>query len=457
MKKKRVGNQGNMTDMTQGNPYRLIFLFSLPLLFGNVLQQLYNMVDSIVVGNVIGDKALAAVGTGFPIIFMMSSLFMGIGVGATVMISQFYGARDFKRVNETVGTIYTSMIVGIIPLSLIGIFASKPLLQLIQVPDDGTLSMAHTYMIIIFIGMIGSLGYNINAGILQGLGDSKTSLLFLAVATVINIVLDLLFAIPLKMGVAGVALATIIAQISSWVFGIQFINKQYDFIHIRLFPFFFDKQLFKEAIKLGIPSGIQQALFSVGTMVMQSLVNSYGFNFMAGFNGANKIDTFAFMPIQSFAAAITTYTGQNIGAGDHSRVYEGIRAGTVITVGSSVLIGAALYPISGFLMQMFSKSPDVIDAGISYLHCVLPFYFLLAFMFIFNSTLRGTGETIVPMIASFVALWFARVPIAYFIAEHWGKNYLFLSYGFGWALGSLIAGIYFATGRWKRKSLVSHS
>ncbi len=165
-----------MTDMTQGNPYRLILLFSLPLLFGNVLQQLYNMVDSIVVGNVIGDKALAAVGTGFPIIFMMSSLFMGIGVGATVMISQFYGAKDLKRVNETVGTIYTAMIMGILPLSLIGILASKPLLQLIKVPDDGTLGMAHTYMIIIFIGMIGTLGYNINAGILQGLGDSKTSL-----------------------------------------------------------------------------------------------------------------------------------------------------------------------------------------------------------------------------------------------------------------------------------------
>ena len=213
--------------------------------------------------------------------------------------SQFYGAKDLKRVNETVGTIYTAMIMGILPLSLIGILASKPLLQLIKVPDDGTLGMAHTYMIIIFIGMIGTLGYNINAGILQGLGDSKTSLLFLAVSTVINIVLDLLFAIPLRMGVAGVALATIIAQISSWIFGIRFINKHYDFIHIQLHKFFFDKKLFAQAIKLGIPSGIQQALFSVGIMVMQSLVNSYGFNFMAGFNGANKIDTFAFMPIQS--------------------------------------------------------------------------------------------------------------------------------------------------------------
>src|SRR5699024_3908424 len=165
-------------DMTAGNPYTLIISFTLPLLLGNVFQQLYNMVDSVVVGNVIGDQALAAVGTGFPIIFMLSSLFMGIGTGATIMISQFYGARDLEKVNQTVNTIYTALIIGIIPLSLIGIFLSEPLLRLMQVPDDGTLAMAKTYMIIIFIGIIGNLGFNINSGILQGLGDSRTSLLF---------------------------------------------------------------------------------------------------------------------------------------------------------------------------------------------------------------------------------------------------------------------------------------
>ena len=202
-------------DMTSGSPYRLILSFTMPLLLGNIFQQLYNMVDSVVVGNVIGDKALAAVGTGFPIIFMLSSLFMGIGTGATIMISQFYGARDLERVNQTVNTIYTALIIGIIPLSLIGIFLSEPLLHMMKVPDDGTLEMAKTYMIIIFIGVIGNLGFNINAGILQGFGDSRTSLLFLMIATVINIVLDLVLTITIPMGVAGVALATIIAQIVS--------------------------------------------------------------------------------------------------------------------------------------------------------------------------------------------------------------------------------------------------
>ena len=211
-------------DMTSGSPYRLILSFTMPLLLGNIFQQLYNMVDSVVVGNVIGDKALAAVGTGFPIIFMLSSLFMGIGTGATIMISQFYGARDLERVNQTVNTIYTALIIGIIPLSLIGIFLSEPLLHMMKVPDDGTLEMAKTYMIIIFIGVIGNLGFNINAGILQGFGDSRTSLLFLMIATVINIVLDLVLTITIPMGVAGVALATIIAQIVSWLFGVFYIN-----------------------------------------------------------------------------------------------------------------------------------------------------------------------------------------------------------------------------------------
>lgn len=450
----KSGNAG-MTDMTQGSPYRLILMFSLPLLVGNVFQQLYNMVDSIVVGNFVGDKALAAVGTGFPIIFMLSSLFMGIGMGATVMLSQYYGAKDTENMQKTVSTIYTGFLVGIIPLSLIGIFCSESLLRLIQVPDDGTLEMANLYMIVVFAGMIGGLGFNINAGILQGLGDSRTSLLFLLIACIVNILLDLLFTLVFMWGVFGVALATVIAQGVSWIFGIAFINRHYTQIHIRLFSFEFDKKLFWKAMKLGIPSGIQQALFSIGIMLMQSLVNGYGFLFMAGFNGANKIDSFAFMPIQSFATAITTYTGQNVGAGLYDRVKKGTKAGIILSVFCCIAIGALLYPLSGFLMRMFGSNPAMIDAGISYLHTVLPFYSLLALSFIFSSVLRGAGEMIVPMISSFIGLWLARIPAAYLLADWLGKDYIFLSYAIGWVFAVLISGIYYATGRWKKKSIVT--
>ena len=345
--------------------------------------------------------------------------------------------------------------IGILPLTVLGIVLADPLLRLMQVPDDGTLEMARVYMIVIFVGIIGNLGFNINAGILQGLGDSRTSLLFLMIATVINIVLDLLFTASFHMGVFGVALATIIAQIFSWIFGIVFINRHYDFIHIRPLSFHFDRQLFFQAMRLGIPSGIQQALFSIGIMVMQSLVNGYGSNFMAGFNGANKIDSFAFMPIQSFTTAITTYVGQNIGAKRMDRVKHGVKAGLVLSVGCSILIGGLLFPISAWLMRMFSQNPEVIAAGVDYLQTVLPFYSLLALQFMFSSALRGAGEMIIPLISSFLSLWIARVPIAYWIAGVWGKEYIFLSYAAGWLLGFILVFIYYKTGRWKNKSVVA--
>ena len=456
MKRSRSLLSSGITDMTTGNPYKLILLFSIPLLIGNIFQQMYNIVDSIVVGNIVGEKALAAVGTAFPIVFMTSSLFMGIGVGATIMISQYYGAQDMENIQNTVDTIYTATMVGIIPVAILAAFLSEPVLRLMQVPDDGTLQMAKTYLIVIFVGILGGLGYNINAGVLQGLGDSRTSVFFLLIAMVINIVLDLVFVL-VGMGVFGVAFATIIAQLASWLFGIRYINKHYSFIHIRPFSLRLYKPLFWQVVRLGVPSGLQQALFSMGIMVMQSLVNGYGSSFMAGFNGANKIDTFAFMPIRSFTTAITTYVGQNIGAGRVDRVKQGTRAGLILSVGCSILIGGLLFPLSGYLMQMFTQIPDVIASGVSYLHCVLPFYSLLAISFIYSSALRGAGEMIVPLLSSVVSLWLFRVPVAYWIASIWGKDYIFLSYAIGWLFGVVISYTYYRLGRWIKKGLVSSS
>lgn len=402
--------RSNATDMTSGSPYRLLFLFTAPLLLGNVFQQLYNMVDSIVVGNFIGEKALAAVGTGFPITFMMSSLFMGLSTGATIMISQYYGARDIEQVRATVNTIYTSMMIGIIPLTIVGV--------------------------------------------LQGLGDSRTSLLFLSIAAGINIVLDLVFTLC-GMGVFGVAFATIIAQIASWLFGVYFINRHYTFLHIQLFKIQFQRSLFKKAIQLGIPSGIQQALFAVGIMAMQALVNSYGFTFTAGFNGANKIDTFVFLPIQSMSSAVTTYVGQNVGAARMERVQRGTRAGLILCVVASLVISVVVYPLSDVLMRMFSQSPGVIEAGVYYLHALLPFYFLCAILFILSAVLRGAGSMIVPMAASLLSLWLARVPIAYWIAGVWGKEFIYYSYPISWAIGILIVLVAYLHGGWKKKAIVA--
>ncbi len=450
MELKDKKNSGAITTMTEGSPLKIILTFAFPMLIGNVLQQFYNMVDSIVVGNYVGKLALAAVGTGFPIIFMMAAMFIGLGIGATILISQYIGAGDMDSVQKTAQTIYTAMILGSIPISIIGIFMSEPILILINTPAEA-LSMAKIYMMIIFGGMIGSIGYNVNAGILQGFGDSKSSLLFLAIATVINVVLDLLFVIVFRWDVAGVAIATIIAQSASWLFGIGYMRKKYEVLNFSIFRFHFDRDIFKRIIKLGLPTGVQQTLFAVGIMSLQSLVNSYGSDFIAGYNAANKIDTFAFMPIQSFSNAVTTFTGQNIGAKRMDRVHKG----AVTAIGLSVAVCIAclvIIPFGPFLLGMFNSDPAVIEAGMIYLNSVMPTIAILAIVFTLNSVIRGAGESVVPMIGAIVSLWLGRVPAAYYIADNFGKKYIFLSYAIGWIFWLLITGPYYLSGRWKTKS-----
>lgn len=450
MELKNKDNEISMNTMTEGSPLKIILTFAFPMLIGNVFQQLYNMVDSIVVGNYVGKLALAAVGTGFPIIFMMAAMFIGLGLGATILISQYIGAGDMSNVQKTAQTIYTAMILGSIPISIIGIFLSEPILILINTPSDA-LPMAKQYMMVIFSGMIGSFGFNVNAGILQGFGDSKSSLLFLSIATVINIVLDLLFVIVFKWGVAGVAIATVIAQMASWIFGIIYMRKKYEILRFPVLKFKFDKDIFKKIMKLGLPTGIQQTLFSIGIMSLQSLVNSYGSDFIAGFNAANKIDTFAFMPIQSFSNAVTTFTGQNIGAKRMDRVHQG----TITSIILSVLVCIAclvIIPIGPTLLGLFNSDPAVIEAGMIYLNSVMPTIGILAVVFTINAVIRGAGESIVPMIGAIVSLWLGRIPAAYFIADKFGKEYIFLSYAIGWLFWLLISGPYYMSGKWKNKS-----
>ncbi len=442
----------NQIDMTQGSPAKLILRFSMPLLLGNVFQQLYNMVDSVVVGRFVGKTALAAVGTAFPVVFLMSSLFMGLGIGAMVMVSQFFGAGDEKRLRATVDTIYTALMVGIVPLTLAGVLLARPIMDLLAVPAD-TYDQCWQYMVIVMGGLIGSLGYNANSGILQGFGDSKTPLLFLSIACGINIVLDLLFVVVFHWGTAGVAIATIIAQCFSWVFGVFYINKKYPQIAIKPFSFRFDKELFGKIIRLGIPAGIQQALFSVGVMTMQRLVNSAGSTFMAGFNGANKLDTFAFMPIQSFTNAVTTFVGQNIGAGKPDRVHKGTMATMWISCLFSVVAAVFLLLCGPFLMRMFSTDAGVIEAGMAYLNRVMPFYWVLAISFVLNSVMRGAGEMTVPMVSSIVGLWLARVPAAYLLTHFFGANNMHFCYVIGWVAGLCISIPIYLSGRWKRKSV----
>ncbi len=441
-------------DMTQGSPLRLIVAFSMPLLMGNIFQQLYNMVDSIVVGNYVGSSALTAVGTGFPIIFLLASLFIGFAMGATIMIAQYIGAGDPASVGCTVDTIYSALLVIIVPLTLLGVVLTTPLLTLIRVPAEA-FDQARVYCMVVFAGGIGSLGYNVNTGIMQGLGDSKTPLLLLVIACGINIVLDLVFVLAFGLGVLGVALATIIAQACSWVFGIFYINRKYSFLHIRIFQFKADPKLLRQIIRLGVPSAVQQCQFALAILIMQALINGFGNDFAAGFAAANKIDSFAFMPIQSFSTATTTYVGQNMGAGRLDRVRRGTRSALALSVVVCLAITAVVIPLRRPLLMLFNREPAVVAAGEAYLLRVLTPMFVLAIMFILSSVLRGAGATVVPMAASVISQWAARVPVAYLLAWWLGPEELYWSYLIGWLVGLAICLVSYLRGRWKDKCVAA--
>lgn len=436
------------TDMTVGPPLRLILYFSLPMLLGNLFNQLYNIVDSIIVGKFIGETALAAVGTGFPIVFLVSSLFSGLSTGATILAAQFYGAKNTEKLSSLGNSIYGALVIGIIPLTVLGILLCEPLLRFIRVPADvfdGTL----LYVRILLGGMICSLGYHINTGILQGLGDSTTPLLFLLISCGINIVLDILLVTVFPFGIAGVAIATVMAQFISWLAGILYIRMKHPYM--RLNPLHINWDLLKEVLKIGIPFGIQQSIFSVGRLSIQSLVNSYGYHFMAGFNGAGKLDTFAYMPIQSFSRAIVTYTGQNIGANRGNRVLQGARVTLSLACTFSIIIGGLVVLFGNPLMGLFSNNPEVISAGQAYLNRILPFYCMLCIFDIWNSVMRGAGELVVPMFSTIISLLIARVPAAYICVALFGRDNIFFCYAVGWGIGLIITGYYYYFGKWRNR------
>ena len=437
-----------LRNMTVGSPAGHIFYFALPLLAGSFLQQFYNMVDSWVVGNFVGDGALAAVGVGAPVIFLFSSLFMGVSNGGTVVIAQFFGAGKPERVRDAIDTVYTAFVCGAVPLSVIAVLLVKPLLFALRV-EDAAYAEAYTYLLVVCAGLVGTIGYNLNSGILRGLGNSRTTLLFLAVSTVLNIALDLLFVLVFRWGVFGAALATIIAQASSWLFGLVYINRAYPDYAIRPFCFRFDRELFREIMRIGLPSGLHMSLVALGSMVVMSKINSYGHDFTAAYNVGSKLDSMAFLPIQSLASAVVAYVGQNMGAKQMDRVRKGVR----ITVFSSLAWAAVmlvLIPLGPTLIGFFSDTPAVIEAGARYLECIMPFYLLFSVMFCLNNARQGAGDSMFSMINAILSLILVRVPMVYYLANRFGPDYMYYGIGIGWVVGCTLSIVYYFSGRWKR-------
>lgn len=439
-------------DLTTGGEARAIVLFSLPMLIGNVFQQFYNMVDSIVVGNFVGKAALAAVGACFPVMFLMVALIMGVTMGTTVLVAQFFGAKDYSGVRAAVNTSYLILLVSGVVLSVAGVLSAPLVVRMLGVPPDAA-PLTRTYLTILFSGMLATFGYNAVSAILRGMGDSKTPLYILIVSTLMNAGLDLLFVIVFRMGVAGVALATVIAQAVSFAGAMLVLDSRNRFVRFSLRELKFDRSMFMRTMKIGLPTGIQQTVVASGHMVIMRIVNSFGTDVTAGFTAAMRLDSFAMMPAMNLSQALSAFTGQNMGAGEIGRVARGFRAGLLIGLAISTVVGLAVILLGRDLVSIFNRDPAVVSVGERYLLVAGTFYTIFTIMFVTNGVIRGAGEAMVPLFTTLLALWIVRVPCAIWFSSFMGPDGVWWAMPAGWTVGCTATVLYYASGRWKRSRL----
>ncbi len=444
-----------MNDLTRGNEGKAIFFFTLPMLIGSIFQQFYNTADSIIVGQFIGKDAMASVSGANPIMFLLMSLLMGVGVGFTILISQYYGAKDIEKVKKTINTVYIFVFIATLLITILGIILSKPILTLMKTPED-VLYQSQRYLMVIFSGTIFTAGYNSISAILRGLGDSKTPLYFLILATVLNIVLDIVFIVVFKIGVEGVAFATIIAQGVSFICSVVYLNKTHDILRIKLKEIRYDKDIFILGLKLGIPSGLQQMLFGIGNVTLQSLVNSYGIEAMAAFGASSKIESFIALPIMNLGAAVSTFVGQNLGAGESDRVKKGVKASLKFASILSIFVAVIFIVFDSSLIGLFNSDKEVIRIGSAYLNIIGPFFIFISISFVLTSAIKGAGDSIFALISAMISLWIARIPGAYLFATLFGVNGIWMGIPMGWLVGFVITVVYYKKEKWKSKVVINN-
>lgn len=448
-------------DMTTGSPTSNLVQFSVPLLIGNFAQQMYNTVDSIIVGKYVGDHALAAVGASVPILNLLLVLFIGISTGAGIMVSQYFGARQRDLLSKTVGNTVVLTFLSSLFIMLVGSLITAPLMSLLNTPPE-IYDMACSYLIIIFLGIAGMAFYNIISGILRGLGDSFMPLVFLLVACGLNIVLDLYFVAELGWGVAGVAWATVIAQVISSVLCVFRMLRMKNIMTVDKQALKLNKELVWRLTKLGLPSGLTQAVFSMAGIVVQSLTNSFGTNVIACSTVVMRVDGFAMMPNFTFGTAMTTYAGQNVGANRIDRVNQGTKDGMRLGIITSIILVAAILLFGRGLMGMFTNTQEVVDLGMHMMSILALGYVAMAVTQILSGVMRGAGDTMTPMWISLLTTVVIRVPIAYGIAfftrsaaqPNGTPDSLFISLLISWILGATLTVICYRRGKWRSKAII---
>ncbi|MBR0307663.1 MAG: MATE family efflux transporter [Mogibacterium sp.] len=447
--------------MTQGDPVRQIVKFMIPMLIGNVFQQLYNTVDSIVVGKYIGDNALAAVGSAGPIVNLLLVLFMGISVGAGIMVSQYFGARQRKSLSKTIGCCITLTFIASLIVMAIAPLVTMPLLRLLNTPDE-IIEWCNDYLRILFLGIAGCAYYNILGGVLRGLGDSISALIYLVIATILNIILDIYFVAGVGMGVPGVALATVIAQSVSAILSFLKLRRKTDCFDMKAAYLKPGRKYSRELIRLGLPSGITQAIFSMSMVVVQSLTNSFGPMCIATNVIVMRIDGFVMMPAFSFGSAMTTFAGQNIGAGHIDRVQDGAKRGTGVAMATSAVITILILIFGKYLMALFTNTDALIEQSYHMMMILGVGYIAMEVTQCLQGIMRGAGDTMAPMWLSMISTVAIRVPLAYLMTwmtrspenPHGQFYMMFVSMLISWLIGAAMTTVVYRAGRWKKKALI---
>ena len=448
-------------DMTLGSPAARIMEFALPMLLGNFAQQLYNTADSIIVGKFVGDNALAAVGSAMPILNLLLALFVGVATGAGIVVSQSFGARDREGLTKAVGNCIVLSVLATILIMIVGPLVTMPLLTLLGTPES-IIGWCAQYLNIYFLGIVGFFFYNMLSGVLRGLGDSITALVFLLVSAALNVGLDLWFV--RSMGVAGVALATVIAQGISAVFCYIKLVRMTDIFDLSLKTMKLNPAVAGRILKIGIPSGITQAIMSTAMMAVLNLTNAMGETVIACNVIVMRVDGFAMLPNMTFGQAMSVYTGQNVGAGKFDRVHKGVKQGGLMAAAFSTAITLILLFLSPTLFGFFTETPELIELATSMIRIMAVGYICISVTQVLGGVMRGAGDTVTPMWISFTSTILIRVPTAYLLAyltrsaayPHGKPVALFGSLMFSWVMGMIISVIIFSLGKWKKKMYASH-
>ena len=434
--------------MSEGNIWKQLLFFSIPLVLGNIFQQLYNAVDSIIVGNFVGSQALAAVTSSSPVINMLISFFMGLSIGAGVVISRYFGANDRQGVSDSIHTSMAIIILAGIAMTFIGVLLTPYILQWVGVPQD-VMSDSIVYLKIYFYGIVGVMIYNMGSGVLRALGDSKTPLYFLIFSSAVNIVLDYAFVVYLHMGVSGVAWATLISQCLSALLVCLLMMKGNASYQLRLRQLKIHPSTLSEVIRVGLPSGVQNAIVSFSNVIVQSNINAFGSTAMAGCGAYTKIDGFAILPVTSYSMAITTFTGQNIGAGRFDRVRQGTKVCLTLSLITTLLISLLLFLFGDTALSIFTSDPAVISYGHIMLTLLVPGYFLLAISHAISGVLRGANRAATAMIIVIscrcglrMAWILTSVPIFHSV------HVVLSGWPISWLVSMIIFILYYRRGHW---------